>query len=120
MKCHDILNSLCGLCPYEYAEGWDNVGLLVGDYDKEVKSVYIAVDPTDAIIDDAIKKGADMIITHHPMLFSPIKRVVSSDFVGRRVLALAKHDIAYAAMHTNFDVMGMGQLTGWSYQIVMC
>lgn len=108
MKCVDILNSLCGLCPYEYAEGWDNVGLLVGDYEKEVKSVYIAVDPTDAIIEDAIKKGADMIITHHPMLFSPIKRVVSTDFIGRRVLELAKNDIAYAAMHTNFDVMGMG------------
>lgn len=95
------------LSPKEYAEDFDNVGLLVGRYDKEVNTVYVALDATDEVIEAAIECEADMLITHHPMIFSPIKSVRSDDFVGRRILKLAKHDISYYAMHTNFDVMGM-------------
>lgn len=108
MKCAQILESICSLCPYEYAEGWDNVGLLVGDYEKEVNSVYLAIDATDYIIEDAVNKGVDLIITHHPLVFSPMKRITNDNFVGRRVIKLIQNDISYAAMHTNFDVMGMG------------
>lgn len=108
MKCEQILDSICGLCPYEFAEGWDNVGLLAGDINKEVRTIYLAIDATDYIIDDAIKKGADLIITHHPLIFSPMKRITNEDFTGRRLIKLIQNDISYAAMHTNFDVMAMG------------
>lgn len=107
MKCSDIIYKLEELSPSSYAAEWDNVGLLVGRKEKEVRSVYIALDATDEVISRAIECEADMLLTHHPMIFSPLKKVSADDFIGRRVLKLAKHDISYYAMHTNFDVMGM-------------
>lgn len=102
-----IMERLEDLSPKEYAEKWDNVGLLVGREDKEVNTIYIALDATDEVIDAAIECEADMLITHHPMIFSAIKSVRADDFIGRRILKLAKYDITYYAMHTNFDVLGM-------------
>lgn len=107
MKCSDIIYKLEELSPPQYAAKWDNVGLLVGRKEKEVQSIYIALDATDEVISRAIECEADMLITHHPMIFSPLKSVCADNFIGRRVLKLAKHDISYYAMHTNFDVMGM-------------
>ena len=107
MKCHHIMDSLEELSPVSYAEDWDNVGLIVGRKDKEVRKLYIAVDPTDEVIQSAIEVQADMLITHHPLIFKAIKKVNNDDFIARRVLRLARHDISYYAMHTNFDVMGM-------------
>ena len=107
MDCAYVCDRLEELSPREYAEKWDNVGLLVGRKDKEVNTVYIALDATDEVIDAAIECEADMLITHHPMIFSPLKSVRADDFIGRRILKLAKYDISYYAMHTNFDVMGM-------------
>jgi len=107
MNCSLLCERLEELSPKGYAEKWDNVGLLVGRMDKEVNTIYIALDATDEVIEAAIECGADMLITHHPMIFSAMKKVVADDFIGRRVLKLAKYDISYYAMHTNFDVMGM-------------
>ena len=101
------MSALEELSPVSYAEDWDNVGLIVGRRDKEVRKIYIAVDPTDEVIQKAVEVSADMIITHHPLLFKGIKKVNSENFISRRVLRLARHDISYYAMHTNFDVMGM-------------
>lgn len=107
MKCSEVMSVIEELSPRQYAADWDNVGLLVGRTEKEVSTIYIALDATDDVISKAIECEADMLITHHPMIFSPLKRVCADDFTGRRVLKLAKHDISYYAMHTNFDVMGM-------------
>lgn len=107
MECALICESLEELSPNRFALSFDNVGLLVGRYDKDVKTIYIALDATDEVIDAAIECEADMLITHHPMIFSAIKSVRADDFIGRRILKLAKYDISYYAMHTNFDVMGM-------------
>ena len=107
MKCIDIIGRLEELSPPKFAEEWDNVGLLVGRKEKDINNIYIALDATDDVIDRAITLGADMIITHHPMIFSSIKKINSDDFVGRRILSLIRHDINLYAMHTNFDVMGM-------------
>ena len=107
MECALICESLEELSPKRFALSSDNVGLLVGRYDKDVKTIYIALDATDEVIDAAIECEADMLITHHPMIFSAIKSVRADDFIGRRILKLAKYDISYYAMHTNFDVMGM-------------
>lgn len=107
MNCELLLERLEELSPKGYAEKWDNVGLLVGRMDKEVNTIYIALDATDDVINAAAMCEADLLITHHPMIFSALKTVTADDFIGRRVLKLAKHDISYYAMHTNFDVMGM-------------
>ncbi len=107
MECALICESLEELSPKRFALSFDNVGLLVGRYDKDVKTIYIALDATDEVIDAAIECEADMLITHHPMIFSAIKSVRADDFIGRRILKLAKYDISYYAMHTNSDVMGM-------------
>ena len=107
MRCTDIMRRLEVLAPLSFAEQWDNVGLLAGRSAKEVKSVYLAVDATDEVIEDAVDAGADMLITHHPLIFSPLKSITAEHFIGRRVLKLLQADICYYAMHTNFDVMGM-------------
>ena len=107
MKCGRIIDSLEEMYPVANAEDWDNVGLIVGRRDKEVRKIYIAVDPTDEVIQCAIEVQADMIITHHPLIFRAIKKVNADDFITRRVLRLARHDMCYYAMHTNFDVTEM-------------
>ena len=105
MLCRDVMNVIEKEYPLNYALSWDNVGLLVGRDDKEVKKIYIALDATDEVIDEAVKNGADMLITHHPMIFSPIKKIHNLDFVGGRILKLIQNDISYYAMHTNYDVL---------------
>ncbi len=107
MKCYEIIEMLETLSPAEYAEEWDNIGLLAGRRDKDVESVYIALDATDEVIDEAVSLGADMLITHHPLIFKKLSRVNTDDFIGKRVYKLIRNDISYYAMHTNFDVMGM-------------
>ena len=103
----DIIRLLEEMCPGSFAEKWDNVGLLVGSPEMEVKTVGIALDATTEVIETAIREDVDLLLTHHPMIFGGLKRVTQDDFVGRRVLALAQNNIALYAMHTNFDVLGM-------------
>ena len=110
MLCKEIIQVIEAAYPREAALDFDNVGLLAGRTEKEVKRVYIALDATDAVIDRAIEAGADMLITHHPLIFSPLKKVTDEDFVSRRVVKLIQNDISYYAMHTNYDVLGMAEL----------
>lgn len=107
MQCSEIIEKLETLSPKSYAEDWDNIGLLAGRRDKEVETIYIALDATDEVIADAVRVGADMLLTHHPLIFKKLSRVNTDDFIGRRIVELIKNDISYYAMHTNFDVMGM-------------
>lgn len=107
MRCDKIIESLERLSPSSFAESWDNVGLLAGRTDKEVSRLCIALDATDEVIDEAVRVGADMLLTHHPLIFSPMKKITAEDFIGRRLIKLLQNDISYYAMHTNFDVMGM-------------
>lgn len=107
MKLCTIIESLERLSPSSFAESWDNVGLLAGRMDKEVNKLCIALDATDEVVDEAVRIGADMLLTHHPLIFSAMKRINTEDFTGRRVVKLLQNDISYYAMHTNFDIMGM-------------
>lgn len=103
MTCKDIMNVIEKLAPTNIAEDYDNVGLLVGDEKKEVKKIMIALDASKSVISMAVKENVDMLITHHPMIFRGIKTVKSTDFLGDKILNLAKLDIAYYACHTNID-----------------
>lgn len=104
MKCREIMEALEIIAPLRYAESWDNAGLLIGDEEKDVKRVMVAVDATDKIVKEACEKKVDMLITHHPLIFSGMKQIREENFIGRRVRELIKADISYCAMHTNFDI----------------
>ena len=111
MKVKELTDWLDGRYPADMAEHWDNVGLLVGDDDAEVHHVLLALDLTEKTLDEAISAGADMIITHHPMIFEGQKKINNHSFTGRRILKLIRNRIQYYAMHTNYDVLGMADLS---------
>lgn len=110
MRCYEIIKELEKIAPERYALSWDNVGLLAGSKDQEVKKVYIALDATDEDIKKAVEGNADMLITHHPLIFSPLKKVNTENFISKRIVKLIQNNISYYAMHTNFDVSVMGEL----------
>ncbi len=111
MEGRKIIEILEAQSPPSYACDWDNVGLLAGNIDREIHKIYIALDATDEAVEEAVNLGADMILTHHPLIFKGIRRVVADDFIGRRLIRLIQNNIAYYAMHTNFDVKGMAELS---------
>lgn len=111
MLCKDVMNVIEAAYPRQYAMDWDNVGLLAGRDDKEVCRIYVALDVTDEVIENAVVHKADMLITHHPLIFSGMKRINNCDYIGNCVLRLIQNDISYYAMHTNYDVMGMAELS---------
>lgn len=110
MKCKEICNLLEKYIPKDKAYSWDNVGLLVGKINKNIKKIYIAVDATDEIIECAIKEKADMILCHHPLIFSPLKTVTDEEFISNRVVELLGNGINLYAMHTNYDVIRMADV----------
>lgn len=112
MLCRDIIEIIEKDYPVSCAMDWDNVGLLVGSPEKEVKRIYVALDAVDEVIEAAAEAHADLLVTHHPLIFSGMRRVRSDEFIGKRVIRLIQEDIAYYAMHTNYDVMGMAELSG--------
>ena len=99
MTVQDILEFLQQKAPVSLAEEWDNVGLLIGDEDAPVEAVVIALDVTDAVLDHAIAQGAQLIITHHPVIFEPLK-TLPADCIAHRLI---KAGIAVISMHTNAD-----------------
>ena len=99
----DILEVVGRLAPWSLAESWDNVGLLVGEGEAEVRRLLVALDVTEAVCDEAAEVGAEMILTHHPLVFRPLERVTGETPTGRLVLRLAREGRALAAAHTNLD-----------------
>ena len=118
MKLRDIIKQLNNDFPFSWAMEWDNVGLLVGDIEADIKKVFINLDVTDEAVAEAALWGADLILTHHPLLFSPVKTVTEQNFIGRRIRRLIKEDINYVAMHTNFDIAKMADLNAADLQLI--
>lgn len=110
MLCKEIIEIIEKRYPKNAALEFDNVGFQAGRLEKEVKKIYLALDATDQVITHAIEIGADMLITHHPLIFSPLKSVTNGDFISKRIVKMIQHDISYYAMHTNYDVLGLSQL----------
>ena len=105
---NQIYHVLNTLAPVHYQMDFDNAGFLIGDRLSEVNTVVVALDITDAVIEEAIAMNADLIVAHHPLLFHPLRNVRTEDLVGRKVLKLAKHDISAICMHTNLDIANGG------------
>ena len=101
----DILHFIESIAPPYMAADWDNVGLLCGRKDKEVRKILVALDPFRTVIDEAIAMQADLIVTHHPLIFrSPLMAVNEDTETGRCVLTLIEHGIAAINAHTNLDM----------------
>lgn len=103
LKVKDIIGNLEKKYPKVNAENWDNVGLIVGKLNQEVKKVQLSLDATDKAIENAIKNGAELIITHHPMIFKPVKTITTMDSLGRKIIKLIENNKSLYAMHTNLD-----------------
>ena len=105
----DILSFVETLAPAATKMSWDNVGLLCGRKEKEVKKVLVALDPFRNVIEEAIETGADCIVTHHPLIFrNPLMAVNEDTEAGRCALTLIEHGIAAINAHTNLDVAAEG------------
>ena len=103
MKIRDIVSVIEEFAPLALQESYDNSGLIVGRLDDEVKGVLLAVDVTEEVLDEAEREGCDLVITHHPIIFSPLKRFNSATYVERCVERAIRKGIALYAAHTNLD-----------------
>ena len=103
MKVKDIIREIEAFAPAAYQEGYDNSGLQVGDTGMEVTGVLLSLDVTEEILDEAMQRGCNMVVGHHPLLFSGLKRIAGRNYVERIVIKAIKNDIAIYAAHTNLD-----------------
>ncbi|MBR6720104.1 MAG: Nif3-like dinuclear metal center hexameric protein [Clostridia bacterium] len=103
-KVKDIISEIEKIAPLSLAEDFDNVGLLLGDDEAEVKKVLLCLDADENTANEAAVKGADMIISHHPLIFHPLKDLDFSKSAGRCMKTLIKSDIAVYSAHTNMDI----------------
>ncbi len=99
----DILTHLHTLAPVSMKMDWDNVGLLCGRRDQEVHKMLIALDPFEGVCREAAAWGADLILTHHPLIFQALKNVTTDTSIGRSIRILCAHDISAVNAHTNLD-----------------
>ena len=100
----DILEFMESLYPAYMQEEWDNVGLLCGRQSKEVQRVLVALDPFEGVCREAADMGADLLVTHHPLIFTAPKAITEESSVGRCILLLAENGIAAINAHTNLDL----------------
>lgn len=103
MKVKDIAHILEQSIPLSWQESYDNAGLVVGNPEAEVTGVLVALDATEAVVEEAIRKGASMVVTHHPIIFSPIKRLVCANPQQRAISKALGAGVALYAAHTNLD-----------------
>jgi len=103
MKLKELTDFLETVAPLSYQEDYDNAGLIVGDPGRDVQSALISLDCTDDVVEEAIRKGCDLIISHHPIVFKGLKKFNGKTYVERAIMKAIKHDIALYAIHTNLD-----------------
>lgn len=103
LRIHEIVSAFEAVAPLALQESYDNSGLIVGDRDAEVTRALLCLDCTEAVVDEAIGKGCDVIIAHHPIVFGGLKRFTGGDYVQRTVIKAIQNNIAIYACHTNLD-----------------
>ncbi|AVQ33069.1 Nif3-like dinuclear metal center hexameric protein [Staphylococcus muscae] len=104
MKLDELLKVLNKHVPFNSAESWDNVGLLIGDRSSEVTGIMTALDCTIDVVNEAIDKGCNTIVAHHPLIFKGMRTILADDGYGQIVYKLIQNNINLIAMHTNLDV----------------
>ncbi len=104
MKLKELTDFLEEFTPLGISENWDNVGLLVGDKNSDIKNILICLDITNEVIEEALENNANLIISHHPLIFKGIKRINKDNCLGNKLINCIKNDISVYTMHTNFDL----------------
>ena len=103
MKVQDITSLLEKLAPLSLQENYDNAGLLTGNLHDECTGVLVALDVTEPVIMEAVAKKCNLVVAHHPVIFSGLKRITGSSYVEKTIIAAIKNDVAIYAIHTNLD-----------------
>lgn len=111
MKAKKIAYVIENYAPLSLQESWDNSGFCIGDEESEVHKLLLGFDCTPELVQEAVREGADMIVTHHPLIFGGIKKISKSSLVGEAVIEAIKHDIVIYACHTNMDKV-LGGVSG--------
>ena len=111
MKAKEISSIIEEYAPLSIQEEWDNSGFCIGNGESEVHKLLIGFDCTEELVEEALELGADMIVTHHPLIFGGIKHISSSSMTGRTIIEAIKHDIVVYACHTNMDKV-LGGVSG--------
>ncbi|MHB8123052.1 MAG: Nif3-like dinuclear metal center hexameric protein [Desulfuromonadaceae bacterium] len=107
-KVADIVGIINKIAPIGLAEAWDNPGLQVGDPSDEVTRVMVALDPAPDVIDTALKASCQLLVTHHPLIFKPLKSISSANPHGATIQKALKGGLSIVSMHTNYDIAGGG------------
>ena len=108
MKITEITNYLESIAPLHFQEDYDNSGLLVGNENSIVDAALITLDCTEEVVQEAVALGCNLIIAHHPIIFSGLKKLAGNNYVERTIIQAIKNDIAIYAIHTNLDNVGNG------------
>ncbi|GAA0523268.1 Nif3-like dinuclear metal center hexameric protein [Chitinophaga japonensis] len=103
MKIKEVTDVLASFAPLQYQEGYDNAGLLLGDPNRELTNALLTLDATEAVMEEAIARGCNLVIAHHPIIWGGLKKITGSNYVERVAIKAIKHDIAVYAAHTNLD-----------------
>lgn len=104
----DITDYLETLAPLSYQESYDNAGLLTGSLTQEITGILITLDCTEAVVEEAIERGCNLIVAHHPIIFRGLKRLTGRNYVERTVIKAIKNDVGIYAIHTNLDSVHNG------------
>lgn len=108
MKIKEITDHLESFAPLAYQESYDNAGLITGDKNDEATGALICLDSTEEVIDEAIRKGCNLVIAHHPIVFSGLKKITGKNYVERVIIKAIRSNIAIYAAHTNLDNVHRG------------
>src|SRR5437867_1699646 len=103
-----VTDYLESIAPLSYQESYDNAGLICGSSSSDVKGILICLDSTEEVVDEAIRLGCNLIVAHHPIIFSGIKKLNGKNYVERTIIKAIKNDIAIYAAHTNLDNVSNG------------
>lgn len=103
-KVSDVISVIENIAPLSFACEWDNVGLLIGNRETTVKNVLLTLDVDEFVVDEAIQKGCNLILSHHPLIFHPVKRLNEENISEKVIMKLIKNDISLYSAHTNLDV----------------
>lgn len=107
-RVNDLVSALHAWAPPEHAEGYDNVGLLVGRFDMPITGVLVNLEVTEPVLDEALAHGCNVIVAHHPLWFGKKTRLDGTDWVSRLLLRAIRHEVALVAVHTNLDAVRHG------------
>ena len=120
MKASELIRPIEEFAPVYEQEKWDNCGFSVGDPNMEVSKALVALDCTESVVDEAIETGADIIITHHPLIFGGVKKITPRNELGRIIYKAVRNNIAIYAAHTNMDKAAGGVSSVMADKLGLC